>query len=374
MRTGKYHKQLKSDYQYKAFIPDNLPFEIKYDYVFQTLLSKADISLGRLDGIAETIPDVDFFILMYIRKEATLSSQIEGTQATFSDVLKAESKIIDSEIHNDVDEIINYIHAMNYGLKRLTDFPLSLPLIKEIHQKLLFGVRGEHKTPGEFRRSQNWVGGSSINTATYIPPPVDEMYESLYNLEKFMHNSTPMPPLVKAGLIHLQFETIHPFLDGNGRIGRLLITFFLCHNGILKKPLLYLSDFFKKHRQIYYDKLNATRDKDEIEEWLKFFLEGITMTSEKAVDTIKKIITLRDKNRDIVLSKLRANKSIMTLLNYLYRNPYITIKQASKITSIEITNATKLIMKFVDIGILKEITGNKRNRVFSYEDYIRLFE
>ena len=248
MRSGTYNKQLKGDAEYKAFIPAKLPFKIKFDSALQNLLSKADQALGRLDGISEVLPDVDFFILMYVRKEATLSSQVEGTQATFSDLLKAEAKIKDAEIHNDVDEIVNYIGAMNYGLKRLRDIPISLRLTREIHEMLLHGVRGRHKSPGEFRRSQNWVGGPTIQTASFIPPPPQEVMPLLDNMEKFLHDKSPIQILVKTALIHSQFENIHPFLDGNGRIGRLLITFYLCQQGVLHKPLLYLSEYFKQNR------------------------------------------------------------------------------------------------------------------------------
>jgi len=225
MRSGKYINQLKGELQYKAFVPNFLPFGIESDDELQSLLSKADLALGRLDGIAETLPDVDFFILMYIRKEATLSSQVEGTQATFADVLRVEAKIEDLESHKDVDEILNYIKAMNYGLERLKSFPLSLRLIKEIHKILLEGVRGEGREPGEFRKSQNWIGGTTIQRASFVPTPPQEIIASLDNFEKFLHDKSLMPILLKIGLLHAQFENIHPFLDGNGRIGRLLITF-----------------------------------------------------------------------------------------------------------------------------------------------------
>jgi len=265
MRCGKYITQLKGDAKYRAFVPNPLPFEIKVNEQLHVLLSQADLALGRLDGIAETLPDVDFFILMYIKKEATLSSQIEGTQATFGDVLKAEVRAEGLETHKDVDEILNYIKAMNYGLKRLEKLPLSLRLIKEIHRILLAGVRGEKRGPGEFRVTQNWVGGTSINRASFVPPPPHELMPLLDNLEKFFYDKFPIPILIKAGLIHAQFENIHPFLDGNGRIGRLLITFYLCQQRVLNKPLLYLSDYFKKFRQEYYGKLQAFHENDDIE-------------------------------------------------------------------------------------------------------------
>ncbi len=373
MRTGNFRIQLKDDSKYKAFVPNGLPFEIDMDQGLQSLLSKADLALGRLDGVADILPNVDFFILMYVRKEATLSSQIEGTQATFVDVLKAEARIEDSEVHKDVDEVLNYIDAMNYGLGKLEEFPLSLRLIKEIHQKLLKGVRGEWKTSGEFRTSQNWVGGPSIETATFVPPPHTEVMSLLGNLEDYMHNTSPVPMLIKTGLIHAQFETIHPFLDGNGRIGRLLLTFYLCQQKVLSKPLLYLSDFFKNHRRDYYDRLNYLREKDDIEGWLKFFLEGVIVTSEKAVDTARRIRDLREDSVRRVTTMDRSAEKGMSLLNHLYRTPIIRVRDVERLLSLSNPNTLRLVGKFVDKGILRELTGFKRNRVFSYEDYVNLF-
>ena len=374
MRSGKYITQLKGSADYNAFVPNPLPFEIKIDSGLQNLLSRADLALGRLDGIAEILPDVDFFILMYIRKEATMSSQVEGTQATFSDLLKAEAKIKDLEVHKDVDELVNYVNAMNHGLKRLETLELSLRLIKEIHKILLHGVRGEYKTPGEFRISQNWVGGATIETASYIPPPAHEVMPSLGNLENFLHDKSQLPILIKTGLIHSQFENIHPFLDGNGRIGRLLVTFYLCQQKVLQKPLLYLSEFFKQHRQAYYDKLNAVHEKDAIEEWLKFFLEGVTTTSNKAVETARKILQLRDEDIKKVTKLGRSAERGMKLLNFLYKTPIIKVKNVEVIAELKNPNALALISKFIKAGILKETTGKKRNRAFTYENYVKLFE
>ena len=374
MRTGKYLKQLSGDLEYQAFVPNFLPFKIDTDPVFQDLLSKADLALGRLDGVAELLPDVDFFILMYVRKEAALSSQIEGTQATFADVLKAEAKIEDAETHKDVDEITNYIKAMNYGLRRLDSFPLSLRLIREIHAMLLQGVRGEHKMPGEFRKSQNWIGGTTLRSASFIPPPPHELIPLLDNLEKFLHDKSPTPILVKTGLIHCQFEAIHPFLDGNGRIGRLLITFYLCQQGVLRKPLLYLSEFFKKYRQEYYDRLNAAHGRDEIEGWLKFFLSGVAFTAERAVSTARKILELREREIHKVTGMGRSAENAIKLLHALYKMPFMRVVDAEKITGLKNPNALVLMAKFVKAGILKETTGKKRNRVFAYQDYIKLFE
>jgi len=373
MRSGNYINQLQGQLQYKAFIPNALPFSVNMDEDLQSLLSKADLALGRLDGVADILPNVDFFILMYVRKEATLSSQIEGTQATFVDVLKAEARIEDTEVHKDVDEVLNYITAMNYGIERLKELPLSLRLIREIHAKLLHGVRGEHKTPGEFRTSQNWVGGASLQTAVFIPPPHLEIMKLMGNLEEYLHDISPIPVLIKTGLAHAQFETVHPFLDGNGRIGRLLITFYLYQQGTLRRPLLYLSDFFRDHRQAYYDKLNAFREKDDIEGWLKFFLEGVITTSEKAVDTARKIISLREISVAKVASLGRSAEKGMLLLNTLYRMPILRVRDVEAITSLSNPNALALVSKFVKLGILKETTGYKRNRVYSYSDYIKLF-
>ena len=374
MRSGKYINQLKGELQYKAFVPNFLPFGIESDDELQSLLSKADLALGRLDGIAETLPDVDFFILMYIRKEATLSSQVEGTQATFADVLRVEAKIEDLESHKDVDEILNYIKAMNYGLERLKSFPLSLRLIKEIHKILLEGVRGEGREPGEFRKSQNWIGGTTIQRASFVPTPPQEIIASLDNFEKFLHDKSLMPILLKIGLLHAQFENIHPFLDGNGRIGRLLITFYLCQQKILDRPLLYLSDFFKRYRQEYYDRLNAFHEKDDIEGWLKFFLEGVAVTAEQAVETSKKILKLREGDIKKILTLGRSTPKANLVFNSLFHTPLTTIKDVERITGLQNPNALALVNKLVKLEIIKEITGRKRNKVFAYQQYIKLFD
>jgi len=374
MRSGKYINQLKGELQYKAFVPNFLPFGIESDDELQSLLSKADLALGRLDGIAETLPDVDFFILMYIRKEATLSSQVEGTQATFTDVLRTEAKIEDLESHKDVDEILNYIKAMNYGLERLKSFPLSLRLIKEIHKILLEGVRGEGREPGEFRKSQNWIGGTTIQRASFVPTPPQEIIASLDNFEKFLHDKSLMPILLKIGLLHAQFENIHPFLDGNGRIGRLLITFYLCQQKILDRPLLYLSDFFKRYRQEYYDCLNAFHEKDDIEGWLKFFLEGVAVTAKQAVETSKKILKLREGDIKKILTLGRSTPKANLVFNSLFHTPLTTIKDVERITGLQNPNALALVNKLVKLEIIKEITGRKRNKVFAYQQYIKLFD
>ena len=373
MRTGNFVNQLSGAVAYSAFVPNRLPFEVNMDADLQSLLSKADLALGRLDGVADILPDVAFFILMYLRKEATLSSQIEGTQATFVDVLKAEAKIEDSEIHKDVDEILNYISTLNFGIDKSQQLPLSLRLIREMHKELLKGVRGETKAPGEFRASQNWVGGVSIQTATYVPPPHDQVVDLMGNIETYLHDKLPVPVLIKTGLVHAQFETVHPFLDGNGRMGRLLITYYLCEQGVLREPLLYLSDFFKRNKGIYYDKLTDYRRKDDIEGWLKFFLEGVIETSEDAVETARKIIKLREKSYAKVASMGGSSEKGLVLLKHLFQVPILRIKDVENIVSIKNPNAIALVKKFVDRGILKEITGKQRNRVYSFVDYIEIF-
>lgn len=374
MRTGKYVNQLQGDTRYKAFIPNPLPFEVKPEDKLQSLLSRANLALGRLDGVADILPNIIFFIFMYVRKEATISSQIEGTQATFIDVLKKEAKLEDAEVHKDVDEVINYIAAMNSGLERLKEFPLSLRLIKEIHQKLLQGVRGEGKRPGEFRTSQNWIGGPTIETATFVPPAAPDVMNLMGNLEEYIYGVGVTPVLIKTGLIHAQFETIHPFLDGNGRVGRLLITFYLCHQQVLRKPLLYLSDYFKRNRQTYFDRLNLLRERDDVEGWLEFFLQGITETSERAVETARKIIMLRDYGIKQIAKLGRSTEKGMNLYDYLFQTPMVRVKDVERILNIKNPNALVIVSKFVDLGILRELTGFKRNRVFSFADYIALFE
>jgi len=374
MRAGKYISQLSGDLEYKSFTPELLPFQINIDNEMQDMLQKAHLALGRLDGITDIVPDVDFFILMYVRKEATLSSQVEGTQATFCDLLKAEANIKDSETHKDVDEILNYIDAMNYGLDRLDSLPLSLRLIKEIHALLLKGVRGERKDPGEFRKSQNWVGGATIKLAKYIPPPAHDLMRLLDNFEKFIYNGGPTPPLIKIGLMHSQFENIHPFLDGNGRVGRILIPFYLCQQKILKRPLLYLSEFFKQHREDYYDALHYVHEKDDIEGWVKFFLEGVMVTADKAVETARKIMKLREEDTKKVAALGRSAGKGVVLLNYLYKNPIIRIKNAERAVDIKNPNAIALISKFVKAGVLKEITKRRRNKIFLYKRYVDLFD
>jgi Fic family protein len=374
-RSGAYIKQSTG---YRAFIPSDLPPspEIKIDLEMQRLLSGADRALGRLDGSIQTLPNPDLFVFMYVRKEAVLSSQIEGTQASINDLLKAEAHLLDADAPHDVDELVNYVAAMNHGLERLQQLPLSVRLIREIHERLLQGVRGRNLQPGELRRSQNWIGppGSTLLTATFVPPPHHVAEASLGQLESFLHGDDHLPPLIKIGLAHAQFETIHPFLDGNGRIGRLLITFFLCQQGILQKPVLYLSHYFKQNRAEYYERLQRTRVEAQWEEWLKFFLNGVASVASQATDTARKIVDLREKHRALITNGLEGSRANgMRLLELLYNRPIITVNALKDILAISYPNANKLVEKFCRNEILFEMTGNARNRQFMYTPYIDLF-
>lgn len=375
MRSGWWLKQLSGELEYQAFVPNKLPYEStpQIDELILDLLSEASILLGRLDGITELLPDPNFFILMYIKKEATSSAQIEGTQATFADLLKHEAKIKDPKIPDDVKEIVNYINAMNYGVKRLETLPLSLRLIREIHKILLKDVRGQERYPGKFRKSQNWVGGRTINLATYVPPPIHELPGLLDNFEKFLHLKTKMPILIKAALTHAQFELIHPFLDGNGRTGRLLITFYLYHEKKLNRPLLYLSDHFHRYRQEYYDHLNAISKRDDIEGWIKYFLDGVITVSKDAIILAQKIINLRKEDEKKIMTSGRAAKSGIKLLDYLYTNPIVTGNLTEEITGLSPSNARNLINKFIKMAILRQMDKRQREKRFIYERYMALF-
>ena len=340
------------------------------------LLSKADLAVGRLDGSTETLPNPDLFVFMYVRREAVLSSQIEGTQASLIDVLEFEAEAAEPGRPDDVGEVVNYVAAMNHGLERLEKLPVSLRLIREIHAKLMHGVRGAERDPGEFRKSQNWVGppGSTLANARYVPPPPHEMRQALDNFEKFLHQEHPMPALIKVGIAHSQFETVHPFLDGNGRVGRLLITFLLCEKEILKRPLLYLSHFFKLNRAEYYDRLQAVRDRGDLEGWLKFFLQGVAQVAEEATLNARRIVKMREEHRQLILSRLgRASAKGLQLLERLYFRPIVSVQTVAEITGLSFANANSLSRQLEAVGLLRETTGRKRNRRFSYDPYLRLF-
>ena len=374
-RAGRYVTQSTG---YRAFIPAPLPPDppVVVTGDLQALLSEADRALGRLDGSIQTLPNPDLFVYMYVRKEAVLSSQIEGTQSSLQDLLAAEAQMLTPDKPQDVAEVINYVGAMNYGLERLAQLPVSVRLIREIHKKLLAGVRGAQRTPGELRRTQNWIGpsGSTLAEATFVPPPPQEVPAMLGALEQFLHQDDDIPLLIKIGLAHAQFETIHPFLDGNGRVGRLLIAFLLCERLVLLKPVLYLSHYFKGHRQDYYDRLQAVRDSGDWEGWLSFFLRGITEVSAEATRTARKILVLREEHRSLITEHLaRAAGNGLRLLERLYERPIMSVGQARSITGTTYAAANQLVHKLVEHGILKELTGQKRNRRFVYDAYIRLF-
>jgi Fic family protein len=314
---------------------------------------------------------------MYVRQEAVLSSQIEGTQSTLEDVLQFEADARGQELPKDVEEVVNYVRSINYGLARLMELPLSLRLIREIHAELLRGVRGAHRTPGEFRTSQNWIGpeNSTLTTATFVPPPPHEMHQALDNLEKFLHDSKSFPALIHCGLVHAQFETIHPFLDGNGRVGRLLITFLLCQQGVLQRPLLYLSHYLKRHWAEYYDRLMAIRNDGDWEGWLKFFLRGVHEVGHQATDTSRAILELRERNRKTIAQTLGGNVLGVQLLEYLFEQPVVTVRMVEKKLDCSFATANKLVDQFARLAILKKVShAALRNRRFRYGPYLALFE
>jgi len=374
-RAGRYQAQPSG---YRAFIPAPLPPDprVRIEGEVQHRLSEADRALGRLDGSVTTLPNPDLFVYMYVRKEAVLSSQIEGTQSSLPDLLAAEADILGSQIPRDVDEVVNYVRAMNGGLARLEQLPVSVRLIREIHAELLQGVRGSRLTPGELRRSQNWIGsaGSTLANATFVPPPPDEVPKALGELEAFLHATDDHPLLIKIGLAHAQFETIHPFLDGNGRVGRLLITFLLCERGVLRKPVLYLSHYFKAHRQEYYDRLQAVRDAGNWEAWLEFFLRGVAEVSLQAADTARQILELREQHRSLIAERLgRAAGNGHRILQHLYEHPIVSANDVQEVIGTTFPGANQIVRRLVEAGILTEITGQARHRRFRYEPYVRLF-
>ena len=323
-----------------------------------------------------TLPDPDFFVFTYVRKEAVLSSQIEGTQSSLQDVLAAEAKVMRHKLPQDVDEVVNYVKAIKHGLTLLDSLPVSVRLIREVHKKLLHGVRGHDLTPGELRRTQNWIGpGGNLRDAIYVPPPPHEVPEALSQLEKFINNPGNLPKLVWIGIVHVQFETIHPFLDGNGRVGRLLIILLLCEQQVLARPILYLSHYFKQHRQEYYERLQSVRDEGAWEEWLIFFLRGVEVVSKEAFDMGKKLLAMRDEHRDLVDRKFgRVAGNGHRVLEKLYAQPMVRVKHIQNWLKTTYPVANNLVERMVDCGILTELTGQSRNRVFSYQSYLDLFQ
>jgi Fic family protein len=375
-RAGRYVAQTTG---YRVFLPAPLPPNprVNISGELQRQLSEADRALGRLDGSIHTLPNPDLFVYMYVRKEAVLSSQIEGTQSSLQDLLFAEANATDVAVPRDVDEVVNYVRAMNHGLARLNDLPVSVRLIREIHAELLKGVRGSHLTPGELRRTQNWIGpaGAPLASATFVPPPPEVVPDAMTDLERFLHERDDIPLLIKIGLAHAQFETVHPFLDGNGRVGRLLITFLLCERGALHKPVLYLSHYLRAHRQEYYDRLQAIRDSGAWENWLEFFLRGVTEVSIQAADTARRILALREEHRAAIAEGMgRAAGNGHRILQHLYKHPIVSAKQVQELIGTTFPAANQIVHRLVGLGILREITGQARHRRFRYEPYVRLFD
>lgn len=374
MRAGRFVQQATG---YRAFLPAPLPPDpsINLDKEMLQLLVEAERNLGRLDGATFLLPNPDFFVAMYVRQEAVLSSQIEGTQSTLEDVLEFEIDEKGEAHPKDIYEVVNYVTALRYGLERLQTLPLSLRLIREIQGKLLEGVRGGHAMPGEFRRSQNWIGpaGCTLATATFVPPPVPEMQAALENLERFLHDEVTLPVLLHCGVVHAQFETIHPFLDGNGRVGRLLIAFLLSQRGVLHQPLLYLSAYLKQHRALYYDCLMAIRTAGDWEGWLKFFLLGVREVSEAATHTARSILELREAHRRLLRQHASGTTYSLALLDYLFEHPLLTIRMAEQHLGCSYVTASKTVELLREVGILQEMTGGLRNRRYRYAPYLALF-
>ena len=369
-KAGKYvlHKG------YKPFLPTFINDDIDWKLgELSNLIQEASLWLGKLNSYSDLIPDIDYFIKMYATKEATNSNRIEGTRTTFDDAISPIEQV-KPELRDDWHETQNYLTAINYSIEKLNELPISMRLLKEAHQILLTGVRGEHKAPGEIRKTQNWIGGSSLKDAFFVPPEPNMLPDLLSDIEKFLHNDDlQVPEIIKAGIAHYQFETIHPFLDGNGRTGRLLIILYLISSGLLNKPVLYISDFFERNRMSYYDSLAMVKKTDDITQWLKFFLNGIVETAKNSIKTFDKIIKLK-KDIDKKLAKI-GKKAIngQRLVELLYCEPKVNGKTVAQKLGISIVSANGLLKAFVEIGILEEKTGFNRNRYYVFEEYVKIF-
>jgi Fic family protein len=351
-------------------LPPNPPLEIDNEMI--DLLTKSSRIIEKLNNISEYIPSVNLFIYSYVRKEALMSSQIEGTQCTLDDIFEPDE--LKKHNNDDKEEVINYTHALHYAIKELENLPICSRLFKQIHLLLMKGIRGQEKNPGEFRTSQNWIGktGNSINTSAYIPPNVQDMEQSLSDLEKFINEDESYDPLIQIGLIHYQFETIHPFLDGNGRIGRLLIPLFLIQKGLLKEPILYISYFLKKNKIEYYDRMTEVRNKGNYEQWVKFFLKALYVTAEDSLETAEKLIALYNKNLDKINETRGKGEVILELFDYIQKNVLIDISKTAKELKKTYPAVKKAVDDLVELDILEELIGNKRNKIFSYKDYVEL--
>jgi len=374
-RLGSYVAKTFDTEVVRSFVPPPLPPDppLRLDGL-QHLLEQANQAIGRLDGLASVLPDVSLFIYTYVRKEAVLSSQIEGTQSSLSDLLLFENEETPGVPVEDVQEVSNYVAAMNHGLERIrSGFPLSLRLIREIHEILLSKGRGSGKQPGEFRQSQNWIGGSRPGNAAYVPPPPELVLECMSDLERFLHDESPnLPIIVKAGIIHVQFETIHPFLDGNGRLGRLLITFLLCAQGVLREPILYLSLYFKANRAAYYELLDRVRTRGDWEAWLDFFLIGVRDTADQAANAARRILILFEQDQRKIESLGRPAASVLRVFQHMQRNPIVAIPTTAKKIGISAPTVAKSLGHMIELGILHEVTGRERHRLFVYDKYLAI--
>ncbi len=373
-RLGRYVETAVGGERVRAFVPPPLPPDSPLDLLpLMGKLSDADRAVGRLDGVTALVPDTGLFLYMYVRKEAVLSSQIEGTQSTLNDLLRFETDASAGAPIDDVREVSNYVAAMQHGLDRRSELPLSLRLIREMHAKLMAGARGMNKQPGEFRTSQNWIGGTRPGNAAFVPPPPNEMAPALSALEKYMHDaSDPLPPLIKAGLIHVQFETIHPFLDGNGRLGRLLIALYLCEQGVLRQPLLYLSLYLKENRSTYYRLLQEVRERGAWETWLEFFLDGVARTANQAFDAANRIVALLQEDRARISAGADAAGSALRLHDALKTSPYLSGPLAVQKTGLTMPTVNSAFEQLVRVGVVAEVTGKKRGRVFAYQSYLQI--
>jgi len=364
----------QQEYKYKSFLPNSINHTFVWDDPqINTMLEDATRALGELNAFTMIVPNVDIFIRMHITKEANTSSKIEGTKTEMDEVLSAKNQI-DPEKRDDWQEVRNYIDAMNYALKELDNLPLSNRLIKNTHAILLDSVRGKNKQPGEFRKSQNWIGGASLKTAYFIPPSHNDVPELMSDLEKFLHNDEiHVPHLIKIAIAHYQFETIHPFLDGNGRIGRLMITLYLVSNGLLKKPSLYLSDFIERHKNVYYESLSMTRELNDLSRWIKFFLEAIIETSRSGVKTFQDILELKQEMDNLMLSFGKKSHNAIRLLDFLYQKPIVSLSDIVDALDVVKQTANVLIKDFENKGIIKEITGYQRNKIYVFEKYLDIY-
>ena len=374
LRLGRFVETAVAGEVVLAFVPPPLPPAPPVDVLaLLECLSLAERALGRLDGVTMLLPRQELFLYMYVRKEAVLSSQIEGTQSTLSDLLRFEIEAQAGQPVDDVREVSNYVDAMMYGLGRMEELPLSLRLIREMHERLLRSGRGGTKSPGEFRRSQNWIGGTRPGNALFVPPPTTELDDCLDALEAFMHETeSRLPALIKAGLLHVQFETIHPFLDGNGRIGRLLVTLYLCVNGVLRKPLLYLSLYLKTHREDYYRLLQEVREHGAWEAWLEFFLTGVADTANQAFDAATRIVELFKEDRERIAAKSKRAGSALRVHGLLQQNPYVTANRLVECTGLTAPTVNAALADLERLGIVEEVTGRKRGRVFGCRRYLAI--